>query len=122
MKRKQHDLDAYPFIVRPADAEDGGGFLVEFPDIPGCVADGASKEAAIAAGREALEDCLFMLEKMGRPLPVPGAVTAASGKWLQRAPKSLHARLAARAEAEGVSLNTLVTAFIAEGLGRREAR
>ncbi|MBS1222642.1 MAG: hypothetical protein H6R23_2262, partial [Proteobacteria bacterium] len=39
----------------------------------------------------------------------------------QRLPKSLHAKLAARARQEGVSLNTLVLAFIAEGLGRRES-
>jgi hypothetical protein len=30
--------------------------------------------------------------------------------------------LTARAKAEGVSLNTLVTAMIAEGLGKRENR
>jgi predicted HicB family RNase H-like nuclease len=34
----------------------------------------------------------------------------------------MHSRLVARAEREGVSLNTLVTALIAEGLGRRKAR
>jgi antitoxin HicB len=36
-----------------------------------------------------------------------------------RVPKSIHAQLAVRAKAEGVSLNTLVLTFIAEGLGRR---
>ena len=44
-----------------------------------------------------------------------------SGKWVQRVPKSLHANLAAKAEKEGVSLNTLVVSLIAEGLGRRDA-
>ena len=44
-----------------------------------------------------------------------------SGKWVQRVPQSLHAKLAARAEKEGVSLNTLVVSLIAEGLGRRDA-
>ncbi|MFZ4698574.1 MAG: toxin-antitoxin system HicB family antitoxin, partial [Candidatus Methylumidiphilus sp.] len=42
------------------------------------------------------------------------------GKFVQRLPKSLHSKLAARARQEGVSLNSLVLAFIAEGLGRRE--
>ena len=41
---------------------------------------------------------------------------------MQRVPKSLHGKLAARARQEGVSLNTLVLSFIAEGLGRREGR
>jgi len=34
-------------------------------------------------------------------------------------PKSLHARLVERARKEGVSLNTMVTAMIEEGLGVR---
>jgi len=35
-----------------------------------------------------------------------------------RVPKSLHAALTVRAKNEGVSLNTLVLSFIAEGIGR----
>jgi len=35
--------------------------------------------------------------------------------------KYLHARLAARAKQEGVSMNALVTAIIAESIGKREA-
>jgi len=46
-------------------------------------------------------------------------VNRSSGQFRQRIPKTMHARLTARAEREGVSLNTLVTAMIAEGLGRR---
>lgn len=41
---------------------------------------------------------------------------------LVRVPKALHARLKARAKQEGVSMNLLVTTFIAEGMGRREAK
>ncbi|MBV9991494.1 MAG: toxin-antitoxin system HicB family antitoxin [Alphaproteobacteria bacterium] len=37
-----------------------------------------------------------------------------------RAPRSLHQRLASRAKAEGVSLNTLAVTLLAEGLGRRD--
>lgn len=33
---------------------------------------------------------------------------------------AIHAKLTSRAKAEAVSLNTLVPALIAEGLGRRE--
>ena len=46
---------------------------------------------------------------------------SASGKVLARLPRSMHMQLAARAKTEGVSLNSLVLAFIAEGLGRRSA-
>jgi len=51
--------------------------------------------------------------------PVPAPSAGLSGKWVQRAPKSLSAKLAARAEKVGVSLNTLGVSLIAEGLCRR---
>jgi antitoxin HicB len=57
----------------------------------------------------------------GKRIPQPDSV-ARSGQWRQRVPRSLHARLVERAEREGVSLNTLVTAPIAEGIGGKDAR
>jgi len=54
MKAKtKRNPDAYPFIVRPLSKEEGGGYLLEYPDIPGCMSDGETIEEAIAnaAGR-----------------------------------------------------------------------
>jgi antitoxin HicB len=96
--------------------------LIEFPDVPGCMSDGESPEEAISNGRDALKCCLLTLREFGDPIPAPGASAAASGQWRQRVPKSLHARLVQRARQEEVSLNTLVTAMIAEGLGARQRR
>ncbi|MGH9646380.1 MAG: toxin-antitoxin system HicB family antitoxin [Bryobacteraceae bacterium] len=53
---------------------------------------------------------------------MPGTFSASSGQWRQRVPKSLHARLVARAAREGVSFNMLVTALLAEGLGGGRTR
>jgi antitoxin HicB len=116
------ELEQYPFLIRPLAEDEGGGYLIEFPDVPGCISDAETPEDAIANGRDALKSCLLTMREFGHPVPRPGSFTTSSGQWRQRVPKSLHARLAARAEREGVSLNTLVTALIAEGLGRREAR
>ncbi len=107
----------YPFTVRPLSKEDGGGFLCEFPDLPGVMGDGSSVEEAIADGRKALKAALAALRQMGRKVPEP---TRASGQWRMRAPRSLHQRLASRAKSEGVSLNTLAVTLLAEGLGRRD--
>ena len=106
------------FEIRPLSEEEGGGYLIEFPDFPGCIADGETPEEAMREGRDALTSYLRTLEELGRPIPKPGE-EAYTGQWRQRVPKSLHAALARRAEHEGVSLNTLVTAMLAEGLGRR---
>jgi antitoxin HicB len=105
------------FEIRPLSPEEGGGYLVEFPDYPGCIADGETPEEALLEGRDALVSYLETLRALGRPLPAGGQ--AYGGQWRQRVPKSLHAALARRAAHEGVSINMLVTALLAEGLGRR---
>jgi len=78
-----------------------------------------------ANGRDAFESWVSATVDAGRAVPKPLARPAelidASGRFVARLPKSLHSRLAARAKKEGVNLNTLAVAFIAEGLGHREA-
>ncbi len=115
-------LKKYPFAIRPLAADEGGGYLIEFPDIPGCISDGETPEEAIVNGRDALKACLLTLKEFRRPVPLPSVFTHASGQWRQRVPKSLHVRLVERAKQEHVSLNTLVTAMIAEGLGKPHRR
>jgi hypothetical protein len=44
--RRDRNLDQYHFTVRPLSKEEGGGYLVEYPDIPGCMSDGETIEAA----------------------------------------------------------------------------
>jgi antitoxin HicB len=115
---KNPNPESYPFFIRPLTKEEGGGYLIEFPDAPGCISDGETPEEAIANGHDALRGWLLMTKQFGQAVPKP---RRESGQWRQRVPRSLHTRLVARASDEGVSLNTLVTAFIAEGLGRRKA-
>ena len=35
-------INDYPFEVRPLSDEDGGGYLISFPDFAECIADGES--------------------------------------------------------------------------------
>jgi len=112
------NLDDYPFEIRPLTDDEGGGYLISYPDFTTCISDGETIEEAIANGREALAGMIEALEAWGHPVPAPNTGGAASGKFLTRVPKSLHAALAARAKTEGVSLNTLVLTFIAEGIGQ----
>ncbi|MFQ5421065.1 MAG: toxin-antitoxin system HicB family antitoxin [Anaerolineae bacterium] len=115
------DLSQYPFEIRPLTAEEGSGYLISFPDFSECISDGETPEDAIQNGMDALWETIAALESMGLPVPDPGSGGSYSGKFIQRVPKSLYARLAARAKQEGVSMNTLVNTFLAESLGQREA-
>jgi antitoxin HicB len=112
----------YPFEIRPLSEEDGGGYLISYPDFSACLSDGDSVEEAVANGRDALKATIAALKAKELPVPAPNSGGVASGKFVARVPKTIHAQLATRAKAEGVSLNSLVLAFIAEGLGRREGR
>src|SRR5580704_11825521 len=118
--RINRSLDAYQFTVRPLSREEGGGYLVEYPDIPGCMSDGETIEEAIANGREALRDCIEVFRQTGREVPKPSAVEPA--QWRQRLPRTLYMKLTAQAETEGVSINSLVTAIIAEAVGLKQAK
>lgn len=119
-----YSFEDYMHEIAPLTEEDGGGFLITFPDLPGCMSDGETMDEAIANGRDAFLAWISAVVDMGKPIPKPASkpmeLIEASGKFVARLPKTLHARLVARAKQEGVSLNTLVLTFIAEGLGHKE--
>ncbi|RZS52360.1 type II toxin-antitoxin system HicB family antitoxin [Sphaerotilus mobilis] len=115
------DPKKYPIEVRPLADEDGGGWLVTFPDLPGCMGDGDTPESAIADGYGAAQAWLDVATEHGDPIPAP-STGGESGKFVARVPRSLHTRLAARAEQEGVSMNTLVVSMLSEGVGARARR
>jgi predicted RNase H-like HicB family nuclease len=125
-----YPFEAYAHIVRPLTEEEGGGFLITFPDLPGCMSDGDTIEEAVRNGRDAFVGWISVQAEMKREIPKPEwrsdedktMPSEASGKFIQRIPKSVHAKLVKRAKQEGVSLNSLVLAYIAEGLGRAEGK
>ena len=105
--------------IRPLTDAEGGGWLITYPDLPGCMSDGETPEAAIINGEDALVAWIEAARAAGREIPKPSEPS--SGKLITRVPRSLHARLTSRARQEGVSMNALVSTFLAEGLGRRDA-
>ena len=110
-------LTDYPFEVRPLSSDEGGGFLISFPDFAECISDGETVEEAMENGRDALKATVAALKAKKIAVPAPNSGGVASGKFVARVPKTVHAQLATRARAEGVSLNALVLTFIAQGLG-----
>jgi len=109
----------YPFEVRPLSKDEGSGYSIVFSDLPGCRSDGATPEEAIENGRDALKSWLAVADEFDDQVPKP--FSTVSGRFVQRVPRSLHAQLVAQAEAEGVSLNTLVVSLVSQGLGRRQS-
>jgi len=108
-------LRDYPVVLEPLTDEDGGGWLATVPDLPGCMSDGETREEAAHNIQDAIASWIEAAEDLRRSVPAPGS---ARGEWRQRVPKTLHEKLKRLAEAEGVSLNALVTSVLAERVGR----
>lgn len=66
---KVHDYFA---TVAPLSEEDGGGFVAHVPDLPGCIGDGDTPEAALSDVYQAAEAWLEANAEMGREAPEPG--------------------------------------------------
>ena len=110
---KKMEFEDYSFNLSPIPEDEGGGYLVTFPDLPGCIADGDTVEEAIAEARDAFDAWTAAVQEDKGSIPSPKTY---SGQFVQRIPKTLHMRLAKQAANEGVSLNQLAATFLAQGL------
>ena len=61
----------YPFRISILPAEEGGGYLIEFPDLPGCLSDGETISEAIANGQDALFCWIEAARRYGDAIPQP---------------------------------------------------
>lgn len=111
----------YPFEIRPLSVEEGGGYLIQFPDLQGCISDGETPEEAVHNGMAALEGWLETRQELGLPIPVPYSAQNEPVKLVARLPRTLHSQLTARAKQEGVSLNTLLIMLLAQNSARASA-
>lgn len=99
--------------------EESAGFVAVSPEVPGVSAVGPTREQALAEFAVVLDMALDTYRAEGWPVPDPAIAPdpeLPSGEFRVRIPRTLHALLSRRAEAEGISQNTLVVALIAHGL------
>jgi predicted HicB family RNase H-like nuclease len=93
-------------------------FVAVSPEFPGLSGLGATPADALKELQVAIDLALEVYEESGEKPPAAAVLGEFSGQFRLRIPKSLHQALSQRAQNEGVSLNTLATVFLAEGLGR----
>jgi len=67
-------FEDYPFQITPLTEEDGGGFLITFPDLPGCMSDGETYAEAIENGRDAFKAWMGAYIEDGNDIPKPSGV------------------------------------------------
>lgn len=94
-------------------------WVAEVTDLPGCIGVGDTPEQAVKAAKGFVRGWLDEAEARGWTVPEPTQRPEASGKFVVRLPRSLHAQLQELAEAEGTSLNQLVVSLLSERTTRR---
>ena len=70
----------YPFITSVLPEAEGGGYLIEYPDLPGCRSDGETIQEAIENGRDAIQCWIETARAHREEIPAPGS----------RGPKNLY--------------------------------
>lgn len=102
----------YPFQVH---ADPDGGYVIEFPDLPGCMTQIENLDEVGSMAAEIRKLWIETAYEEGMDIPPPSYPEEYSGKFLLRLPRSLHRQLAEGAERERVSLNHWVISILARG-------
>ncbi len=59
----------YELIIYWSDEDQS--FVVEVPELPGCMADGETYEDAVANAKQVIEEWIETARELGRPIPEP---------------------------------------------------
>jgi predicted RNase H-like HicB family nuclease len=66
----------YPLKLRPLTEAEGGGWLAEVPDLPGCRSDGETPQEAVDSVQDAIACWIEAAAEDGRPVPAPSRQAA----------------------------------------------
>ena len=89
-------------------SEEDEAYVVNVPELVGCITHGETIEEAVEMAKEAIEGYLETLKKMGKPIPVPLAEKKFSGKIPLRIDPILHRSIAQQATMERKSVNSFI--------------
>ena len=82
-----------------------GGYVVKYPDLPGCITSGETMADALKNAEDAKQAWIQAALEDGIRIEEPDKLDNYSGQFKLRIPKSLHRSLAEHAKAEGISMN-----------------
>lgn len=89
-------------------------YVVEFPDLPGCIAHGKTPNRAVKLAEAVKKDWIIESLSRGNTMPEPKKAEDYSGKFVVRIDPALHKRLSEQSAREGKSLNQHVYNLLSE--------
>ncbi len=105
MMRTLNDYLEMNYRMEMVEDKDEGGFVVSFPELPGCITCGENIESAIANAMDAKQAWLEAAVESGIEIHEPDGLEEYSGQFKLRIPRSLHRSLAEHSKREGISMN-----------------
>ncbi len=105
MMKTLNDYMKMPYRMEIIEDKEEGGYVVSYPDLPGCVTCGETIEAAIANAADAKKAWIEAALEEGIEIREPDNLEDYSGQFKLRIPRSLHRSLAEHSKREGISMN-----------------
>ena len=100
-----NDYFAMNYRMEIVEDKDEGGFVVSFPELPGCITCGETVESVVANALDAKKAWLEAAVEDGIEIHEPDSLEDYSGQFKLRIPRSLHRSLAEHSKREGISMN-----------------
>lgn len=85
--------------------KDEGGYVLSYPDLPGCMTCSDSLDDLLELAKDAKETWILGMLEDEKEIPLPSDLQSYSGQFKLRIPKSLHRSLSMHAKEEGISMN-----------------
>ncbi len=100
-----NDYMSMNYRMEIVEDKDEGGFVVSFPELPGCITCGNTIESAVANAIDAKKAWLETAIEEGIQIQEPDDLEEYSGQFKLRIPRSLHRSLSEHSKREGISMN-----------------
>ena len=105
MMRTIDDYMSLNYRMEIVEDKEEGGFVVSYPELPGCITCGETMESAIANAQDAKKAWVQAALEEGIEIHEPDSLEEYSGQFKLRIPRSLHRSLAEHSNREGISMN-----------------
>ena len=105
MMKTLNDYMEMSYRMEIIEDKEEGGFVVSYPDLPGCITCGETVESAIINALDAKKAWIEAALEEGVEIHEPDSLEGYSGQFKLRIPRSLHRSLAEHSQREGISMN-----------------
>lgn len=112
--KKLNDYMEMSYRMEIVEDKEEGGFVVSYPDLPGCITCGETIESAVANAIEAKKAWIEVALEDGIEIYEPDNLDNYSGQFKLRIPRSLHRLLAEHSKREGISMNQYCVYLLAK--------